>query len=154
MKRIEKRRRTVNIGRLKWRKFELRAIYHNTMKNSSYSKTSSSKGQRKRALLSGISRFFGCRAANLFKPSFLAITCLVLEKVPASHPLTKSLTKTSIKWTWASKMWELLGQRSGWNPSSFELWVVGKLLKSIVSTFLSSERPHHWFLNFGGSDIY
>ena len=38
----------------------------------------------------------------------------------ASHPVIKSLTKTSKKWPWASKIWELLAHRTSWNSSLFQ----------------------------------
>ena len=43
-------------------------------------------------------------------------------RVQASHPLTKSLTRTSKKLPRASKMWELLAQRTNWNELCRSCW--------------------------------
>ena len=58
----------------------------------------------------------------------LKLTC-PMARVQASHPLTKSLTKTSKKWFQASKMWELPTQRTSWNSSLF--WALLKKQKSV-----------------------
>ena len=48
----------------------------------------------------------------------------------ASHPLKKSWTKMSIEWPRASKLRELLTQRTSWNSSFFEPNISGNRLFS------------------------
>ena len=60
-----------------------------------------------------------------------------------SHPLTKSLTRTSKKWLQARKMCDLLVQRTSWNPS-FQLCMDNTLVFLFFMIVRMSRVCRHW----------